>query len=111
MFANEGAALEPNHTSARKLGPLKKVQSSLLVIVMTNERSDIVLETKPKRFGIIPKFVLLRTDCFDLVQNLISFDGADSGTNSDILVSFLLDVGTIVECLWNVCGTFVPLLF
>jgi hypothetical protein len=25
------------------------------------------------------------------------FDGADSGTNSDVLVSFLLDVGTLVE--------------
>ncbi len=39
--------------------------------------------------------------CFDLVQNLfgpnlpmISFDGADRGTNSDVLLSFLLDVGT-----------------
>ena len=35
--------------------------------------SDIVLETKPKRFGIFPKFVLLKTDCFDLVQNLLSW--------------------------------------
>jgi hypothetical protein len=42
---------------------------------------------------------------------MISFHGADSGTNSDIMVSFLLDVGTFVERLWNVCGTFVPLLF
>jgi hypothetical protein len=35
-----------------------------------DKRSDIVLETKPKRFGIVPEFVLFRTDCFDLVQNL-----------------------------------------
>jgi hypothetical protein len=34
--------------------------------------SDIVLETKPKRFsGMVPEFFLLRTDCFDLVQNLL----------------------------------------
>jgi hypothetical protein len=38
-----------------------------------DKRSDIVSETKPKRFGIVPEFVLLRTDCFDLVQNLLSF--------------------------------------
>jgi hypothetical protein len=38
-----------------------------------DKRSDIVLETKSKRFGIVPEFVLLRTDCFDLVQNLLSF--------------------------------------
>jgi hypothetical protein len=35
---------------------------------------------------------------------MISFDGADSGTNSDVFVSFLLDVGTFVERLWNVCS-------
>ncbi len=27
---------------------------------------------------------------------MISFDGGDSGTNSGVLVSFLLDVGTFV---------------
>jgi hypothetical protein len=27
--------------------------------------------------------------------------GADSGTNSDVLVSFLLDAGTFVERLWE----------
>jgi hypothetical protein len=51
----------------------------------------------------IAEFVLLKTDCFDLVQNLVS--------NSDILVSFLLEIGMFVERLWNLCGTFVPLLF
>jgi hypothetical protein len=33
---------------------------------------------------------------------MISFDGADWGTNSDVLVSLLLDVGTFAERLWNV---------
>jgi hypothetical protein len=28
---------------------------------------------------------------------MISFDGADSGRNSDVMVSFLSDVGTFVE--------------
>jgi hypothetical protein len=31
------------------------------------------------------------------------FDGADSGTNSDVLVSFRLDVGTFVERLLVYC--------
>jgi hypothetical protein len=35
---------------------------------------------------------------------MCSFDGADSGTNSDVLVSFMLDVGTFVECLLNICS-------
>ncbi len=35
--------------------------------------SDIVLETKPKRFVSVPEFLLLKTDCFDLVQNLLSW--------------------------------------
>jgi hypothetical protein len=37
-------------------------------------------------------------------MEMISFDGADSGKNSDVLVSILLDVGTFVERLWNVCS-------
>jgi hypothetical protein len=28
---------------------------------------------------------------------MISFEGADPGMNSDVLVSFLLDIGTFVE--------------
>jgi hypothetical protein len=31
---------------------------------------------------------------------MISFDGVDSGTNSHVMVSFLLDVGTFVERLF-----------
>jgi hypothetical protein len=37
-----------------------------------DKHSDIVSERKPKRFGIVPEFCLLKTDCFDLVQNLLS---------------------------------------
>jgi hypothetical protein len=32
-----------------------------------DKRFDIVLEKEPKRFGIVLEFVLLKTDCFDLV--------------------------------------------
>jgi hypothetical protein len=87
-----------------------------------NKRSDIVLETKPKRFGIVPEFLLLKTYCFDLIQNLrvffcfncfpslvgqierISFDKTNSGKNS--LVSCFISIRY-----QNVCGTFAPLLF
>ncbi len=63
-------------------------------------RSRICLvENRLFRFG--PKSALL-----DQIE-MISFDGADSGTNSDVLVSFLLNDGTFVERLLNVC----PLLF
>jgi hypothetical protein len=66
------------------------------------------LETKPKRFGIVPKFVLLITDCFLFgpesfimeQKEMISFDLADSGTNSHVMVSFLLDVGTFVSLIF-----------
>jgi hypothetical protein len=38
-------------------------------------------------------------------KEMFSFVGADSGTNSDVMVSFLLDVGTFVEhlCLFLYC--------
>jgi hypothetical protein len=70
-----------------------------------DKRSDIVFGRKPKRFGIVSEFVLLKTDPFDLVQNLlsrtkkimISFDKTKLGTNSNVLVSFLLDIRTFVE--------------
>jgi hypothetical protein len=38
-----------------------------------NKRSNIVSRTKPNGFGIVPEFVFLKTDCFDLVQNLLSW--------------------------------------
>ncbi len=85
-----------------------------------DKRSDIVLETKPKRFGIVPEFVLFENRLFRfgtesalLYQiKMISFDGADSGMNSDVMVWFLSWMserlrnvcGTFVERLWNVCS-------
>jgi hypothetical protein len=62
-----------------------------------------LVENRLFRFG--PESALLEH------IEMISFDGADSETNSDIMVSFLLDVGTFVERLWNVCGTFVERLW
>jgi hypothetical protein len=41
-----------------------------------NEWTNILisfLETKPNRFGIVPEFVLLTTDCIYLVQNPLSW--------------------------------------
>jgi hypothetical protein len=35
---------------------------------------------------------------------MLSFDMTYSGTNSNVMVSFLLDIGTFVDCLWNVCS-------
>jgi hypothetical protein len=92
----------------------REEEKRLIYSNVKNERTNVpisFLEMKPKRFGIVPEFVLLRADCFDLVQNLFSwtkqtmssFDGTDSGMKTHILVSFLLDVGTFVERLWNVC--------
>jgi hypothetical protein len=42
---------------------------------------------------------------------MISFNETNSGTNSNVLVSLLLEIGTFVERLWNVCGTFVERLW
>ncbi len=55
------------------------------------------------RFG--PESALL-----DQIE-MCSFDGADSGTNLDVLVSFLLDVRTFVERLLLYCFdiTIVPI--
>jgi hypothetical protein len=53
-----------------------------------------LVENRLFRFG--PESALL-----DKIE-MISFDGADSGTNSGVLVSVLLDDGTFVEHLWNV---------
>jgi hypothetical protein len=50
-----------------------------------------LVENRLFRFG--PESALLDQ------MEMISFDGADSGTNSDVLVSFLLNVGW-----WNVCS-------
>ncbi len=52
-----------------------------------DKRSDIVLERKPKRFGIVPEFVLLKNKLFQVGPEYVlldqidmnSFDGAYSG--------------------------------
>ncbi len=59
-------------------------------------RSRICL-IENRLFLLGPESVLL-----DQIE-MISFDGADLGTNSDVLVSFLLDVGTFVERLFLYC--------
>ncbi len=41
---------------------------------------------------------------------IISFKKINSGKNSNVMLPFELDVGTFVERLWNVCGTFVECL-
>jgi hypothetical protein len=53
-------------------------------------RSRIYL-VENRLFRFSPESALL-----DQIE-MISFDEADSGTTSDVLVSFLLDVGTFVE--------------
>ncbi len=59
-------------------------------------RSRICLiETKLFRFG--PESAFL-----DQIV-MLSFDKTYSGTKSHVMVSFLLDIGTFVERLWNVC--------
>ncbi len=78
-----------------------------------NRRSDIGLETKPKRFDIVPEFDLMKENrlfrfgpesaFLDQIE-MISFDETNSGTNSNVLLSFLLDIGTFAERLWNVCS-------
>jgi hypothetical protein len=60
----EQKSLLPARTNHRRKDPFQKRK---------DKRSDIALETKPKCFGIVPEFVLLITDCFDLVQNLFSW--------------------------------------
>jgi hypothetical protein len=79
-----------------------------------DKRSDIVLKKKPKRFGIVPELVLLKiknrllrfgpeSAILDQIEK-ISFAKINSGTNSKVLITFLLDIGTFVERLWNVCS-------
>ncbi len=76
-----------------------------------DKRSDIVFKTKPKRFGIVPELVFQKNRLFrfgpesallDQIE-MISFEKTNSGTNSNVLVSFLLDIGTFVERLFLYC--------
>jgi hypothetical protein len=68
------------------------------------KRSDIVSETKPKHFVENRLFRLGSGSALLYQIEMCSFDRADSGTNSEILVSFLLDFRTFAERLWNVCS-------
>jgi hypothetical protein len=66
--------------------------------------SNIVLETKPKRFGIVPKFLLLKTDSLDFVQNLLSwpkYKGSPSIRKNSIVFCFS-PIG--YRNVWNVCS-------
>jgi hypothetical protein len=73
--------------------------------------SDIVLETKQKTFWCRSRICLLENRLLRYVPEsalldqieIISFDAADSSTNSDIRVSFLLASGTFVERLFLYC--------
>ncbi len=69
---------------------------------------------KTKTFWYLSRICLNENRLFRFVPEspfldqieIISFDNTNSWTNSEVLVSFLLDIGT-----WNVYGMFVPLLF
>jgi hypothetical protein len=62
-----------------------------------NERTNVPISFL--RFGIVPKFVFLKTDVS--IWSSICSPGQNLGTNSNVLVSFLLDIGTFLERLWN----------
>ncbi len=69
-------------------------KSTLCSIVMSKTKEQIV-ENRLFRSG--PESALQ-----DQIE-MCTFDGAGSGTNSDVLVSFLLDVGTFVKRLLLYC--------
>ncbi len=81
-----------------------------------NERTNVPISFRKQNQNVlvpVPEFVLLRTDCFDLGQNLfswtkidmISFDGADSGMKAHRHFGFIPVL--MSEGLWNVFGKFV----
>ncbi len=69
------------------------------------------METKPKRFGIVPEFVLLRTDCFYLVQNLLPGPNRNDLFRWVRLGNELRRFGFIPVRCRNVCEMFVEHLF
>jgi hypothetical protein len=93
--------------------PPPKLSPSLDSQKRKDKLSDIVLGTKPERFGIVPEFAL------NLVKNLFSWTNRndlfrwDRFGNELRIVERLWNVcGMFVERrLWNVCGTFVERLF
>ncbi len=50
------------------------IKTAVLPVVMSKMKGQMFryhFGMKPKRFGIVPGFVLLKKDCFDLVRNLL----------------------------------------
>ncbi len=103
---------EQFENSSLTSGTLKELKARLIALSKTKG------QTFRYRFGNETKTFWYRSRIC-LVENILfpfgpesalldqiekfSFDGADSETNSHVLVSFLLDVGTFVGRLWNVC--------
>jgi hypothetical protein len=57
------------------LGALLRKKELYLKIVMSKTKGQTFQNsfgTKPKHIGIVPKFVLLKADCFSLVQDLLT---------------------------------------
>ncbi len=71
----------------------RRNQGGLRSSNVKNERISF-WKRNQKRFGIVPKFVFFENRLFSIGPESALLD---SGANSDVLVSFLLDVGTIVE--------------
>jgi hypothetical protein len=76
------------------------------------KRSDILLETKPKLLVSFPNF-----SCWKQIDSILSRICSPGQNRKDHLrkekirkelngffVSFLIDIGTFVERLWNVCS-------
>jgi hypothetical protein len=82
------------HTFTEQITTVTNTMKRNVLVSFPTSRLCLV-ENRLFRFG--PESALL-----DQIE-MISFDGADSGTNSDVLVSFLLDVGTFVERVFLYC--------
>ncbi len=76
---------------------VKSERSNVPISFRKRNRSRICL-VENRLFRLGPRSALL-----DQIE-MCSFDGADSETYSDILVSFLLDFRTFAERLWNLCS-------
>jgi len=71
--------------------------------VPISEKFQYLIGTKPKRVGIFPEFVFMKADCFDMISLMRQF--------REQTQTFWFHSNQIAERLWNVFGTFVPLLF
>jgi hypothetical protein len=108
-MTNRTVSCMRREASYRKVnGEARRRGTELVMSKRKDKRSDIVLETKPKRFGIVPEFFLIENRLFrfgpesallDHIER-ISFDNTNSWKNS------------VVFCFipfryWSVCGTIV----